>query len=77
MHFTLKDILLFVIAFFLPPLAVFMKRGLLNDFWINLIFTLIGVVPGIIHGWYICFIYRDENYEAIKNDNQYHPINEE
>jgi len=46
MHFTLNDILLFFIAFFIPPLAVFMKRGLLNDFWINLIFTLIGVVPG-------------------------------
>ena len=46
MHFTIKDILYFVLAFFLPPLAVFLKRGLLRDFWINLIFTLIGVIPG-------------------------------
>ncbi|OUM58672.1 hypothetical protein PIROE2DRAFT_15981 [Piromyces sp. E2] len=64
MHFTIKDILLFVLAFFISPLAVFLKRGLLRDFWINLILYLIGLVP-------------DENYEAIKNDAQYHPINEE
>ncbi|ORX78635.1 hypothetical protein BCR32DRAFT_294926 [Anaeromyces robustus] len=77
MHFTIKDLLYLVLAFFLPPLAVFFKRGLLQDFWINLICFLIGVVPGIIHGWYICIVYRDENYEALRNDAQYHPINEE
>jgi len=60
MYFTISDILLFVLAFFVSPLAVFLKRGLERDFWINLIFFIIGIVPGIIHGWYICLIYRDE-----------------
>ncbi|PEN13058.1 YqaE/Pmp3 family membrane protein [Longibacter salinarum] len=34
----------------LPPLGVYLLRGLGTDFLINLVLTLIGYIPGIIHG---------------------------
>jgi uncharacterized membrane protein YqaE (UPF0057 family) len=42
-----------VCALFLPPLAVFLTTGLSLDFVINIILTLIGYVPGIIHAFWI------------------------
>ncbi|MFM6409358.1 MAG: YqaE/Pmp3 family membrane protein [Microcystis sp.] len=38
---------------FLPPLAVFLTTGLSLAFVINIILTLIGYVPGIIHAFWI------------------------
>ena len=37
-----------VAAILLPPLGVFMVRGLTPAFWITVAFTLIAWVPGII-----------------------------
>jgi uncharacterized membrane protein YqaE (UPF0057 family) len=41
--------LLVILAIFIPPLAVFFKRGLAGAFWINILLTLLFVLPGIIH----------------------------
>lgn len=37
----------------LPPLGVFFKEGLGWQFVINVLLTLFGYVPGIVHGLYI------------------------
>jgi uncharacterized membrane protein YqaE (UPF0057 family) len=42
-----------VCTFLLPPLGVFLKVGLDAHFWINIILTLMGYFPGLIHGLYI------------------------
>lgn len=42
-----------IIAFFLPPLAVFLEVGLGMQFWLNLILTLFFYVPGILHAFYV------------------------
>src|ERR1700722_9073071 len=42
-----------ILAIFLPPLVAFMERGCNIDFVINIIFTIFGWVPGIIHAWYL------------------------
>jgi uncharacterized membrane protein YqaE (UPF0057 family) len=42
-----------ILCFFLPPLAVFLTVGLGTSFWINLILTLLGGVPGMIHGLWV------------------------
>lgn len=47
------DILRIIIAIFIPPLGVFMQVGLGKDFWINLLLTLLGYIPGIVHAVYI------------------------
>ena len=43
------DILRIIFAIFLPPLAVFLTVGLGFHFWINILLTILGVVPGMIH----------------------------
>lgn len=50
-----NKLLLVIISFFIPPLAVFLKEGkLTTNFWINLVltFVLFGV-GGIIHALYV------------------------
>jgi uncharacterized membrane protein YqaE (UPF0057 family) len=42
-----------LIAILLPPLGVFLQVGLGLQFWINILLTLLGYVPGIIHAIYI------------------------
>jgi uncharacterized membrane protein YqaE (UPF0057 family) len=47
------DLLRIIIAILLPPLGVFLEVGLGAQFWINVLLTLFGYVPGIIHAVYI------------------------
>lgn len=47
------DILRLIAAIFVPPLGVFLQVGLGRDFWINLILTFFGYIPGIIHAVWI------------------------
>ncbi|WP_370162217.1 YqaE/Pmp3 family membrane protein [Limimaricola soesokkakensis] len=47
------DIIRIIIAILLPPLGVFLQEGLGKHFWINIVLTIFGYVPGIIHALYI------------------------
>lgn len=47
------SILSIILAILLPPLAVGLRYGLGSAFWINLLLTLIGYLPGIIHAFYV------------------------
>lgn len=47
------DILRIIIAIFIPPLGVFLQVGIGAQFWINIVLTLLGYIPGIIHALYI------------------------
>jgi uncharacterized membrane protein YqaE (UPF0057 family) len=40
-------------AIFLPPLGVFLQVGIGIDFWINIVLTLFGYIPGIIHAIWV------------------------
>ena len=43
-----------IVALFIPPLAVYMKNGKIdNAFWINVVLTLLGGIPGILHALYV------------------------
>ncbi|KAF2126853.1 UPF0057-domain-containing protein [Dothidotthia symphoricarpi CBS 119687] len=53
MAFTASDILKIILAIFLPPLGVFLERGCGADFFINILLTVLGYIPGIIHALYI------------------------
>lgn len=46
-------VLLVIVTILLPPLGVFLHSGITNDFWINLVLTLLGYIPGIIHGLWV------------------------
>lgn len=47
------DILRIIAAIILPPLGVFMQVGLGGHFWLNILLTLLGFIPGIIHALWI------------------------
>lgn len=47
------DVIKIIIALFLPPLAVLLEVGLGKHFWINIILTLLGGLPGIVHAIYV------------------------
>lgn len=42
-----------IICILLPPLAVALEKGIGKDFLINLLLTLLGWFPGVIHGFYV------------------------
>jgi len=46
-------ILRILAAILLPPLGVFLTRGLHRDFWIAVVLTLIAFFPGMIFALYI------------------------
>ena len=48
-----KDLLVFIVTIFLPPLGVALKVGFGSQFWINCVLTLLGHIPGLIHGVYV------------------------
>jgi uncharacterized membrane protein YqaE (UPF0057 family) len=49
----MADFLRVVLAILLPPLGVFLQVGLRSPFWINIILTLLGYIPGIVHAVWI------------------------
>ncbi|KAK2070541.1 hypothetical protein P8C59_005026 [Phyllachora maydis] len=48
-----SDVLLYLLAIFLPPVAVVLKRGCGADFLINLGLSMLGWIPGVIHAWWV------------------------
>ena len=50
---TDNDILKIILSIILPPIGVALEVGITKHFWINVILTLFGYVPGIIHAVYI------------------------
>lgn len=48
-----NDVLRILLAILLPPLGVFMQVGLSGQFWLNLLLTILGYVPGIIHAVWV------------------------
>lgn len=47
------DLVRLIFAIFLPPVGVFLQVGLGLHFWINIVLTLCGYLPGIIHAVWI------------------------
>ena len=47
------DLLGIIIAILLPPLRVFLQVGLGKHFWINILLTILGYIPGIIHAVWV------------------------
>lgn len=47
------DFLRILVAVLLPPLAVMLEVGLGKQFWLNVVLTVLGYIPGLIHAVYI------------------------
>ncbi|KAG8969481.1 hypothetical protein FRC03_002757 [Tulasnella sp. 419] len=55
-------VLLFILGTLFPPLAVAARFGFGKDFWLNLILTICGYIPGHGHNFYIQNIRNNKNH---------------
>ncbi|SEM20550.1 YqaE/Pmp3 family membrane protein [Halomonas caseinilytica] len=47
------DIIRIILAIILPPVGVFLQVGLGLHFWVNILLTILGYIPGIVHAIWI------------------------
>jgi uncharacterized membrane protein YqaE (UPF0057 family) len=47
------DIVRIILSILLPPVGVFLQVGIGLHFWLNILLTLLGYIPGIIHALWI------------------------
>ena len=47
------DILKIIFAILLPPVGVFLEVGIGPHFWLNILLTILGYIPGIIHAVFV------------------------
>ncbi|ANT61305.1 MULTISPECIES: YqaE/Pmp3 family membrane protein [Roseobacteraceae] len=47
------DLIRIILSIILPPLGVFLQVGLGKHFWINILLTILGYIPGIVHAIWI------------------------
>lgn len=47
------NILEIILAIFIPPLAVALKRGISGTFFLNLLLFFLGWLPGVIHAFLV------------------------
>lgn len=70
------DWFLVFLAIFVPPVAVWLKRGICSkDFLINILLFLLGFIPGLIHALYIISKYPYEQDRIRLSDNDDPPNN--
>jgi uncharacterized membrane protein YqaE (UPF0057 family) len=49
----MNDLIKILIAILLPPLGVFLEVGLTGHFWLNILLTILGYIPGIVHAVWV------------------------
>lgn len=47
------DLIRIIFSILLPPVGVFLQVGIGMHFWLNIILTLLGYIPGVVHAIYI------------------------
>jgi uncharacterized membrane protein YqaE (UPF0057 family) len=73
--YSLGQIVGFILALFLPPVAVWFTEGFGIDFWLNCLLTILGYIPGSIHAVYIWIFWIQRKWTT-KNGGQVtlHPL---
>lgn len=49
----MADLIRIIFSILIPPLGVFLQVGIGPQFWINVVLTLLGYIPGVLHAIYI------------------------
>lgn len=47
------DIVKIIFAILIPPVGVLLEVGPTGHFWLNILLTLLGYIPGLIHAIWI------------------------
>jgi uncharacterized membrane protein YqaE (UPF0057 family) len=49
----MMDVIRIIFSIIIPPLGVFLQVGFGLQFWINVLLTILGYIPGVLHAIYI------------------------
>jgi len=52
-RYLMANLLRILLAILLPPVGVFFTVGLGGQFWLNILLTILGYIPGMIHAVWI------------------------
>jgi uncharacterized membrane protein YqaE (UPF0057 family) len=47
------DVIRIILSIIIPPVGVFLTVGFGLQFWVNILLTILGYIPGLIHAIYI------------------------
>lgn len=47
------DFIRILLSILLPPLGVFLQVGIGLHFWVNILLTVLGYIPGIVHAVWV------------------------
>ncbi|MET3927752.1 YqaE/Pmp3 family membrane protein [Devosia sp. 2618] len=47
------DVVRIILSVIIPPVGVFLQVGLGLQFWLNILLTLLGYFPGLIHAVWV------------------------
>ena len=47
------EIVKIILCIFLPPVAAYLQVGATKHLWINIVLTLLGGIPGVIHALWL------------------------
>lgn len=47
------DLIRVLLSILVPPLGVFLQVGIGGQFWLNILLTLLGYIPGVLHAIYV------------------------
>ncbi|KAI1470664.1 uncharacterized protein F4812DRAFT_418556 [Daldinia caldariorum] len=69
------DLFLAYLAILFPPLPVWVKTGICSaDSIINILLCLLGLLPGLLHAWYIIYKYPETyEYDSVPQDSERGP----
>ncbi|MDG1755568.1 MAG: YqaE/Pmp3 family membrane protein [Rhodothermales bacterium] len=49
----MADLLRVILSILIPPVGVFFKVGFGMHFWLNILLTIFGYIPGLVHAIWI------------------------
>ncbi|QTA88495.1 Proteolipid membrane potential modulator domain-containing protein [Desulfonema magnum] len=55
-----KDLIRIILSLILPPVGVFFQVGFGVHFWLNILLTLLGYFPGLIHAIWVIIKFDDK-----------------
>ncbi len=51
------DVIRTILSIIIPPLGVFLQVGIGKHFWINIVLTILGYVPGLVHAIWVIWTF--------------------
>ena len=60
------DVVRIILSVLIPPLGVFFKVGFGMHFWINIVLTILGYVPGLVHAVWVVATKKQLRRRSIK-----------